>query len=240
MSVVIIPARLGSTRLPGKMLTEIDGVPLVVHVMRRAAQAERITRVIVASSDEEILAVVRDAGGECWKTSGVHPTGTDRVAEVAAGLGADVQCLINVQGDNLDLEPSTLDGVAQMLEESSASVVTPITAFPSDADVNDPSKVKVVLSEDGRALYFSRQPVPTSGPWWLHVGVYGFRRETLLKFGQLGQGMLEKSEGLEQLRLLEHGIAIDTLQVERGARSIDTPRDLAAARSLYSSSQLRH
>ena len=240
MSVVVIPARMASARLPGKMLSDIDGIPLIVHVMRRASQAQRVSRVIVASSDDEIIDVVREFGGETVKTSGGHCTGTDRVAEVAEGLDQDVSCIINVQGDNLDLEPSTLDGVAQMLEESSAAVVTPITPFPDDWDVTDPSKVKVVVSDDGRALYFSRQPVPTSGPWWLHVGVYGFKRETLLMFGQWGQGKLEKSEGLEQLRLLEHGIAIDTLQVERGARSIDTPCDLAAARSLYSSSHLRH
>ncbi len=237
--VVVIPARVGGRRLPGKALEEVGGVPLVAHVMQRASQAKRIDRVIVATDDERIRDAVQLHGGEAWMSRTDHSTGSDRVAEVAGQL--DVDHVINVQGDNLLLDPETVDAIAEGLVATGCQILTPVTPFPEDADVADPSKVKVVLSEDGRALFFSRQPVPTGGPWWLHVGVYGFRADTLREFASWPQSRLEISEGLEQLRLIEHGIEIHTLKVARGAASIDTPHDLALARSLIpSSSTLRH
>ena len=236
--VVVIPARLGSTRLPSKVLAEIDGVPLVVHVMRRAAQAKRVERVIVATDDDEILRAVQAHGGEARMTGPQHKTGTDRVAEVAQSVSATH--FINVQGDNLNLDPLQVDAVAEALIAQEVGVITPVTNFPEDLDVKDPSKVKAVLTKDGRAVYFSRAPVPTGGPFWLHVGIYGFRSDVLQQFASLAQSPLEISEGLEQLRLIEHGIEIHTVSVARATTSIDTPDDLARARSQSSlSSTLR-
>ncbi len=237
--VVVIPARMGGERLPGKALAEIGGVPLVVHVMRRAQLAERIGRVIVATDDTRIADSVRRHGGEAWMTRADHACGTDRVAEVADEL--DAAHILNVQGDNLDLDPAAVDAVAEVLTTSTAPVVTPVTPFPAGADVSDPSKVKVVLADDGRALYFSRQPVPSGGPWWRHVGIYGFRADILQRFASWSRGRLEISEGLEQLRLIERGIEIHTVEVACTAAPIDTAHDLALARSLFtSSSTLRH
>jgi len=216
------------------MLAEVGGVPLVVQVMRHAERAERVTRVIVATDDAAIADAVTHHGGEAWMTRPDHSTGTDRVAEVAAQLTAPH--IINVQGDNLDLDPEAVDAVAEALEHAEVGVVTPVTPFPAGMAVTDPSRVKVVLADDGRALDFSRQPVPSGGPWWLHIGIYGFRRDVLLQFAGWRPTALEKSERLEQLRLLAHGIEIHTVGVARGAASIDTLRDLAMARSNHSSS----
>jgi len=237
-AAVVIPARMGSTRLPGKVLEDIDGVPLLVHVMRRAEAATQVARVIVATDDARIADLVERHDGEARMTRLDHQTGTDRVAEVAAGLEDDL--IVNVQGDNLDLDPSVIDAVVAGLRQTHRQVVTPVVRFPEEHDVADASKVKVVLAQDGRAVYFSRQPVPSGGPWWLHIGVYGFHAATLQEFARLPQSKLECAEGLEQLRLIEHGIEIDTVRVARPATSIDTPHDLASARSLHSSSTLRH
>jgi len=227
--VVIIPARMGSKRLPGKMLALVDGLPLVVHVMRRAARAECVSRVIVATADAEIARAVEEHGGEVWMTRADHPTGTDRVAEVAAQLSTSH--IINVQGDNLRLDPATVDAVVRELERTGAAVVTPVSPFPSGMDLADPSRVKVVCGSDGRALSFSRQPPRDGSECWLHIGVYGFRRDVLVQFAGWAPSVEEKSEHLEQLRLLAHGIEIDTVQVATNMASIDTPKDLAEARS---------
>lgn len=231
MSVAIIPARMSSTRLPGKMLAEIDGLPLVVHVLRQVELAAEVTRVLVATGDSQIAEVVRHHGGEVIRTQAEHLTGSDRVAEAVSLMSEQPEYILNVQGDNLHIDPDTIDSVVRRLRQGGAGLVTAVTPLPPDIDPAEPSKVKAVVTPSGRVVYFSRSAVPAGGPWWLHLGVYGFSRDLLLQFAAWPQGSLEKSEGLEQLRLLERGIEIHTVQVFRDSCSIDTAKDLAQARS---------
>ncbi len=223
-AVAVIPARMGSTRYPGKVLVEINGRPMIGCVWERAMAATLVDRVVVATDSDEIEAAVRRMGGEVIRTTGTFDTGTDRVASVLDGLNADL--VVNVQADNPDIDPATIDGVIQCFDDPAVEVATPVSPFPEALDPRDSSKVKVVLSEDGRAIYFSRAPVPFGGPWLLHIGVYGFRPKLLKQFAAWGRGRIEGSEQLEQLRLLEHGVSIHTVMVQQAAVGVDTPADL--------------
>jgi 3-deoxy-manno-octulosonate cytidylyltransferase (CMP-KDO synthetase) len=187
--------------------------------------ATLVDRVVVATDSDEIEAAVRRMGGEVIRTTGTFDSGSDRVASVLDGLDADL--VVNVQADNPHIEPATIDGVIRCFDDPAVEVATPVSPFPEALDPRDPSKVKVVLSEDGRAIYFSRAPVPFGGPWLLHIGVYGFRPKLLKQFAAWGKGRIEGLEQLEQLRLLEHGVSIHALVVEQAAVGVDTPADLA-------------
>jgi 3-deoxy-manno-octulosonate cytidylyltransferase (CMP-KDO synthetase) len=222
--IAVIPARFASTRLPGKSLVEVGGLPLIVHVVRRVAQAKRIDRVIVATDDGRISEAVARHGGEAWMTRADHVCGTDRVAEVAATL--DARIVINVQGDEPLISPDTIDATVAALDDASVQVATPVTPFVDGADPTNPSRVKAVLSNSGEILYFSRQPIPSGGPWWRHIGVYAFQADALQRFAAWGPSELERSERLEQLRLLAHGVPIRAVPVQRAAISVDTPADL--------------
>ena len=223
-AVAVIPARMGSTRFPGKVLADINGRPMVTHVWERAMAAHLVQRVVVATDSDAVEAAIVRAGGEVIRTTGTFDTGSDRVASVIGGLDADL--VVNVQADNLDIAPSTIDAVVRCFDDPSVQVATPVSPFPESLDPRDPSNVKVVLSDDGRAMYFSRSPVPFGGPWLLHIGVYGFRPHVLKQFASWGRGHIEGAEQLEQLRLLEHGVSIHTVVVDQAAVGVDTPADL--------------
>lgn len=237
MSVIaVIPARYGSTRLPAKALADIGGVPMVVRVWRQVSQARSIERVIVATDDERIAAPVRAAGGEAMITSAAHQSGTDRIAEVAGKVRADIY--INVQGDQPFTDPRDLDAVAApMLVDASIDMATLATPIIDLDEFRNPTKVKVVCDGAGNALYFSRSPIPHGRdiegvpPGALrHIGIYAYRREFLLKFASLPQGKLEQLEKLEQLRALENGYRIRVVASVAPSLEIDTAEDLDRAR----------
>jgi 3-deoxy-manno-octulosonate cytidylyltransferase (CMP-KDO synthetase) len=237
--VVVIPARYGSTRLPGKPLVSLNGQPMIQRVYARAKSARRVDRVIVATDDDRIVKAVTSFGGEARMTRADHRTGTERVAEVAAHVEGDV--FVNVQGDEPLLDPVAVDtAVAALLEDPGAAVATVATPIKVPGDIMDPNVVKVVLDFDDNALYFSRAPIP-----WVrdtgntiqvrhlkHLGLYVFQREALLEYPTLPQGELERIEQLEQLRWMENGTKIRVAEVEHDAISVDVPEDVARVEKL--------
>lgn len=225
MVLAVIPARYGSTRLAGKALADLGGAPMVVRVWERVRRAEGIDRVLVATDDERIASAVRSRGGEAVMT-GEHASGTDRVAEAARNTGA--LRVVNVQGDEPFVEPQDIARVAAAVSDA-----TPIAtaAAPLTENVEDPARVKVVCDDGGRALYFSRQPIPTGGPWRLHVGLYAFTAQALDAVAALPPGPLERAERLEQLRWLAAGFRIRVVSVPAGPLSVDTAEDLERARA---------
>jgi len=245
----VIPARFGSTRFPGKPLAKETGKFMIQHVYERVSAARRIDRAIIATDDERIVAAVKSFGGEARMTRSDHVSGTDRVGEVAAALElADDDIVLNVQGDEPEIEPSSLDRlVARMADAPDGVTIGTIAAPFDDAGPRqgpgspfDPNCVKVVVDAAGRALYFSRSPIPyprdTGGAvdrpsrWLLHIGVYAFRAATLREItgGKLAPSRLEKSESLEQLRWLENGLPVAVVIVEHRSVGIDTPEDYVA------------
>ena len=242
-ATVVIPARLGSTRFPAKILASETGKPLVQHVVDQVRRCARVREVLVATDDEKVVRALAPFGTKCVMTSPHHQSGTDRIAEVARGLterdGQD-PLLVNVQGDEPEIEPETVDALVGMMEAQSADMATVATPFPPGADPGDPNLVKVVFDIDGRALYFSRSPVPHyrdgagtaqaapgSPTYYLHLGIYAYRRRFLLEFAAWPQTPLEKAEKLEQLRALEHGRSIMVVTTTRAAHGIDTPAQYA-------------
>jgi len=237
--IVVIPARYGSVRLPGKPLISLAGKPMIQRVVERARLAERADRIIVATDDERIVKAVEGFGGEARMTRAEHRTGTERVAEVAAREKGDV--FVNVQGDEPLLDPHAIDvAVNSLLEEPQASISTVATPIKTPADIMDPNVVKAVLDFDGNAIYFSRAPIP-----WVrdttnkiqvrhlkHLGLYVFQREALLEYPTLPQGGLERIEQLEQLRWLENGWKIRVAEVQHDAVSVDVPEDVARVEKL--------
>ena len=237
--VVVIPARFGSTRLPGKPLISLAGKSMIERVYERAKLAARVNRVIVATDDERIVSAVEAFGGEARMTRSEHRTGTERVAEVAAREQGDV--FVNVQGDEPLLDPNAIDvAVNSLLEEPQASISTVATPIKTPGDIMDPNVVKVVLDFDGNAIYFSRAPIP-----WVrdtaskiqvrhlkHLGLYVFQRDALLEYPTLPQGELERVEQLEQLRWMENGWKIRVAEVEHDAISVDVPKDVARVERL--------
>jgi 3-deoxy-manno-octulosonate cytidylyltransferase (CMP-KDO synthetase) len=231
--IAVIPARYASERLPGKPLAAIAGRPMIQHVVERVRQAQALTRVIVATDDERIKAVVESFGGDALLTRSDHRTGTDRVAEVAAHVPAEIY--VNVQGDEPLIDPATIDAVvSEMLEDDSIQIATPCSAITRQNDIMDPHITKVVRDFDGNGLYFSHAPIP----WvreghaggvvthWKHIGLYAFRRDALLEFPTLPPGELERAEHLEQLRWLENGFRIRVVETRYDAVSVDVPEDI--------------
>lgn len=245
-AVAIIPARFASTRFPGKPLLRETEKYLIEHVCEQAQKASRISSVIVATDDERIADAVRSFGGRAEMTRTDHPSGTDRVAEVASRLDADI--LINVQGDEPEIEPASIDRLVELLQGSNdLGIATLACPFAAGVNPADPNTVKAVIDRLGRAMYFSRSLVPfprdTGGRaddpsrWLLHIGIYGYRRSTLLELAQLPPTPLEQCEKLEQLRFLENGYAIAVGVVEKAAVGIDTPEDYAAFVARYRSAR---
>lgn len=230
-ATVVIPARFGSTRFPAKILAAETGKPLVQHVVDQVKKCSRVTRIIVATDDARISDALRPFGTTVQMTSPDHQSGTDRIAEVARGLSDEI--IVNVQGDEPEIEPEIVDALITRLETSSDDMATAATAFAPDADVNNPNLVKVVMTIDGRAIYFSRSAIPfrrdgsVNLPSYLHLGIYAYRRDFLLAFSGWSQTPLEQAEKLEQLRALEHGKSIYVLKVRRATHGIDTPEQYA-------------
>lgn len=235
--LAVIPARFGSTRLPGKPLLEIAGQPMIQRVYARAASS-RAQRVLVATDDQRIADVVRGFGGECVMTASDHPTGTDRLAEVAdlLGLSADA-IVVNVQGDEPLLPASAIHQVASMLEtHPEASIATLCEPIQDESEIDDPNQVKVVRSQSGRALYFSRSRIPghptqANGTHFRHIGLYAYRAGFLRDFATWRPTPLEQFERLEQLRALEHDRLIQVdVALESIPPGVDTEQDLALVR----------
>jgi 3-deoxy-manno-octulosonate cytidylyltransferase (CMP-KDO synthetase) len=229
--VAVIPARWGSTRFPGKILAEIAGEPMIVHVVRRATEAQTVDHVIVATDDERIAEVVSKTGAEAVMT-GECASGTDRVAEAVAGRD-EWNVVVNVQGDEPLLSGENIDVlVGGLLADDEVRMST--LCRPLEAErIEDPNAVKVVRDVRGRALYFSRSPIPyprsreaAVALWQLHLGIYCFRRDALERFVKLPPSELEAAEGLEQLRAVENGIPILVLDAPHSAYGVDTPEDL--------------
>lgn len=234
--VGVIPARFSSTRLPGKALVEIEGVPMVVRVWRQTARARVFSRVVVATDDERIARAVAAAGGEAMMTSPAHQSGTDRIAEVAAKVPAAIY--VNVQGDLPFIDPADLDALAApMRTYGDIAMATLATPIMDAEEWHNPNVVKVVCDARGDALYFSRAPIPwpregATPPAQArrHIGVYAYRRDFLLRFADLEPGVLEALEKLEQLRALERGFRIRVVASVAPSLEVDTAEDLTRAR----------
>ena len=239
--VVIVPARWASTRLPGKMLADLAGLPLVVRVAQRALLSKAL-RVLVATDSEEIAQATRKHGIETLMTLASHPTGTDRLAECARALGLrDDEIVVNVQGDEPLIDPALINEVAKALGEDEQAAIATCAAPISDLDaLTNPNVVKVVRDLQGRALYFSRSSIPfvrcADQPVTAlhHIGIYAYRVAFLKAFPTLSQGRLEQVESLEQLRALEHGfkicVSVTDSQVAAG---VDTEADLQRVRRVF-------
>lgn len=233
----IIPSRYASTRLPGKPLRMIAGETLVHRVYERAALAKLPDIVIVATDNEKIESEVKSFGGRVMMTSPDHPTGTDRLAEVAASL-PDYDIVVNVQGDEPFINPDVIDSLAKMLAERDDLDMTTAVAPLKEDEYDDPSAVKVVVNQKGEALYFSRSLIPYprnefSVPPLKHVGIYAYRRDFLLAYAGMKQTPLEKTESLEQLRALEMGYKIGVIRIDSEDIGIDTEEDLKKANRLF-------
>ncbi len=237
----VIPARYGSTRFPGKPLHPIAGKPLVQHVVERCRGARALAEVIVATDDARIADAVRPFC-RVEMTRPDHPSGTDRIAEVAGRVSCDA--VVNIQGDEPLLDPAVIDAVAAALAD--AEMTTAAAPLPDPAELDNPNVVKVVLNATGRALYFSRHPIPylrdlvgrtaaervRAFPYLKHLGLYGYRRDTLLRLVRWPVSPLEAAEKLEQLRALEHGLAIAVVRVAAASPGVDTPEDAARVERL--------
>jgi 3-deoxy-manno-octulosonate cytidylyltransferase (CMP-KDO synthetase) len=235
---VVIPARYAATRLPGKPLSDIGGLPMIEHVYRRAAAARGVTAVLVATDDERIAAAVERFGGRWVMTRTSHASGTDRIAEVAQGLSSDL--IVNVQGDEPALSPLAIEEAAAPLAADPSIVMGTLgRRLDPETDLHNPNAVKVVVDRAGFALYFSRAPIPyqrhpdaAGTAVFRHVGLYVYRRDFLLTLAALPRTPLERTESLEQLRALEHGYRIRVVETVYESVSVDTPEDLERVRRL--------
>ena len=235
--VALIPARYHSTRLPGKPLARLDDKTMVEHVYRRASDARLVDVAIVATDDERIAQVVADFGGIAVMTRADHATGSDRLAEVAAALESDL--IVNVQGDEPLLSSEAIDLAVDALKTDPSDPVSTLRRQIADpSDLDNPAVVKVVIDRVGYALYFSRSPIPFVRPghappdFWRHIGLYAYRRDFLLRVSQLPSTPAERAEGLEQLRILEYGFRVRTVETTSDAIGVDTPDDLERVRRL--------
>lgn len=233
----VIPARYDSTRLPGKPLADIAGKPMIQRVYERAATAKMPELVVVATDDARVLAAMESFGGKALMTAKDHPTGTDRLAEVA-GVYDNYDVIINVQGDEPLIAPEIIDALAAAFTEEPELKMATVMTEIEDAEKNNPNNVKVVTDKNGYALYFSRSLIPyprTAGvvPVYKHIGIYAYRRDFLLAYAKMQPTPLEQSESLEQLRALENGYRIKVIKTDCKFVGVDTPEDLARVNAIY-------
>jgi len=240
-SIAIIPARLASTRLPRKVLADVCGKPLVQHVWERVSQAKNVDSVIVATDSPEVVQVVAAWGGKAMLTDPACQSGTERIASLLDRLDADL--ILNVQGDEPLVDPDMLDALIASRVSTPCDLITPVYRITSLEDLNNPNVVKVARARDGRALYFSRSPIPYVRDWpqekwlehqafWGHIGVYGYRKEILEKYAGLPASPLQAAESLEQLRFLEAGYIFQTVETTYRSVAVDTQEDLDKVRRM--------
>ena len=236
--VILIPARMGSTRFPAKVLADIAGVPMIVQVWRRAKEA-KVGRVVVAVAEPVIVAAIEAAGGEAVLTDPDHPSGSDRIHEALQKIDptGNYDAIVNVQGDLPTIEPAVISAAIMPLKDPAVDIATIGSVIAIDKEMTDPNVVKAVAGippgkNIGRALYFTRATAPSGiGPLYHHIGIYAYRRPALERFVALPPGVLEKREKLEQLRALEAGMRIDLVLVDTVPLGVDTPADLVRARA---------
>jgi 3-deoxy-manno-octulosonate cytidylyltransferase (CMP-KDO synthetase) len=240
----VIPARYASVRFPGKALARIAGKTMLEHVFERASQARYLTGVVVATDDQRIYEEARGFGAPVIMTRADHVSGTDRVAEVASARDAEI--IVNIQGDEPLIDPSAIDAaVLSLLDAPVVSMGTLKRRIEDPLDIDNPNVVKVVTDFAGRAIYFSRCPIPYArGSETLtrfkHIGLYVYRRDFLLAYSDLPVGPLETAEKLEQLRALENGFTIRVVETEYESLGVDTPEDLARVSKLFDASLLKN
>lgn len=231
-AIGIIPARLGSTRLSQKVLRPIGGKPMIYHVWQQVSKARLLSGLLVACDDESIAACVRGFGGKAVMTRVDHPNGSSRLAEAAAALDADV--IVNIQGDEPLIDPGNIDAIVKAFQDTPGEQVVTLAVRKSDRkEYENPNVVKAVVDASGYALYFSRSPVPyfrdsAEGifSYLKHLGIYGYRRDFLLKFITWESGALEKIEKLEQLRILERGYRLKVIETSKDSIGVDTEEDI--------------
>lgn len=250
--LAVIPARFGSTRFPGKPLARETGKYLIQHVVERVRIARTISRTLIATDDARIAAAAREFGAECVMTRSDHVSGTDRIAEAVVALaGGDPRDIVlNVQGDEPEIEPAALDQlVRRMQAEPALAAGTLACPFPAESDPSDPNRVKVVRSRRDEALYFSRARIPFPREAatdaervepLLHLGVYAYRREFLLEFARWPASPLEQTEKLEQLRILEYGVPMAVEIVQHAPAGVDTPDDYRMFVQRWRNASLEH
>lgn len=233
----VIPARYASTRLPGKPLKDIAGKPMICRVYEHAAKASRVAAAIVATDDSRIYDAVLQHGGKAVMTRKDHPTGTDRLAEVAEKY-PDVDLIINVQGDEPLIEPKLIDELAAAFDgDADLQMATVCTEITDEAEQQNPNNVKVVMDKQGYALYFSRSLMPyprhPGTPVYKHIGIYAYKRDFLLAYAKMAETPLEHAESLEQLRALENGYRIKVIKTPYRFVGVDTAEDLAKVNAIY-------
>lgn len=235
----IIPARYASTRFPGKPLALIAGVPMIERVYRQAQKSE-LDRILVATDDERIVDCVKNFGGSVIMTSPDLPSGTDRCRAAMAKSGINAKLVVNIQGDEPMIDPEQINSVLKLLRGNPVNIATLISPALSPEEIENENRVKVVTDRNGKALYFSRLPIPFSknreyqiSRYYIHLGIYGFNARTLMELGELNTGLLEQCESLEQLRWLENGYTIYTAKTDERADSVDTPQDLENIEKKY-------
>lgn len=244
-AIVAIPARLQSTRFPRKVMADLHGKPMLWHVLQGVSTAKRIRQVVVLTDSEEVLEAARSWGATALMTSPECPSGTARIASVIGQLDADI--VVNVQADEPLITGKVVDAVVDSLETSDGDIATPVYRLSTEQELADSNVVKVVRAAGGRALYFSRSAIPhmrgvKRGEWlkhttfWGHVGLYAYRRSVLDEYMQLPEGQLEDIEKLEQLRLLEAGKAILTVEIDNRLHAVDLPSDLEAVKEIMTAS----
>ena len=246
--VAIIPARYASARFPGKVIALLADKPLVVHTYERTARSGVVSETVIATDDERVVEAVAPYGVKIVMTRADHRTGTDRIAEVAERSDADI--IVNVQADEPLVDPALIDAAVQPLfDDPDLPMSTARHAIHDPALIADPNCVKVVCDRNGRALYFSRSPIPflrdaghdplADAIYWQHIGLYVFRRAFLLEYAKMAPTLLECYENLEQLRVLEHGHAIAVVDAEEPCIGVDTPEDLQRARRAIEAQSLK-
>jgi len=237
-TLCVIPARFASTRLPGKPLADIAGKPMICRVYDRAIQAKRLSDVIVATDDDRVLAAVEANGGKAMMTDKNHPTGTDRLAEVAAAF-PEIELIINVQGDEPLINPEVIDALAAAFDDDAElQMATVKTEITDEEEQQNPNNVKVVTDKNGYALYFSRSLLPYlrntgKAKVYKHIGIYAYKRDFLLRYAKLTPTPLEEAESLEQLRALENGYRIRVIETKDKFVGVDTPEDLTRVNEIY-------
>lgn len=229
----IIPARFGSTRFPGKPLVVIDGKTMIQRVYEQCSKAKSLASVIVATDDERIAEHVRSFNGQVMLTASHHQSGTDRCAEVVKEYAGKCDAVINIQGDEPFINPLQIDALGEAFTNGETQLVTMKKKLVTEADIQNPNVVKVTCDANGKALYFSRSAIPyrrnpeASIVYYKHIGIYGYRKQTLLNITKLPLSSLESAENLEQLRWLENGYPITVVETDIENIAIDTPDDLA-------------